>query len=91
MTQDQFAEAVGRSRSLVAAWESGRKPPGRDALRRISRVCKVSIDVLADDADLEVQAKGESLIIAAMYEQADDATKAAVMHILQMASSTKAN
>lgn len=84
-SQDAFAQAVGRSRATIAAWESGRKKPGRDALLRISRVCKVSIDYLTDE-DAEKSQNIETETLLNLYFAADDATKAAVMHILSMSN-----
>lgn len=55
LSQEQFAKLIGRSRSVVAAWEIGRIEPGRDALRMISKVFNVSIDYLADKSSTIVE------------------------------------
>lgn len=49
MSQDQLADALGVSRSKVAAWESGEEVPHVDELERLAQVCgkrlHISIDV----------------------------------------------
>lgn len=37
LTQEEFADAIGRSRSAIAAWESGTKEPGRSERHLICR------------------------------------------------------
>ena len=86
-SQDAFAQTIGRSRSLVAAWEAGRKVPGREALQRISRVCAISVDSLIEDQDGILEVEKRSLI--ELYTSADDATRAAVFHFLRLGSKDK--
>jgi transcriptional regulator with XRE-family HTH domain len=45
-TQSLFAEALGVSRGLVGQWESHKKPPGRDNLAKIARLCGISMEYL---------------------------------------------
>ena len=49
MTQNQLANALGISRSQVAAWESGEEVPQVDELERVAQVCgkrlHINIDV----------------------------------------------
>jgi transcriptional regulator with XRE-family HTH domain len=39
MTQAELADALGISRSVVAAWESGDEAPRVDELERLAQVC----------------------------------------------------
>ncbi len=49
MTQAQVAAALGTSKSVVDAWESGSEVPRVDVLERLAQVCgkrlHISIDV----------------------------------------------
>jgi ribosome-binding protein aMBF1 (putative translation factor) len=39
LTQAQLARAMGTSKSAIAAWESGARTPGIEALKRLARAC----------------------------------------------------
>lgn len=45
-TQDAFAKALKVSRGLVGQWESHKKQPGRENLRKIAKYCAVSMEYL---------------------------------------------
>jgi DNA-binding XRE family transcriptional regulator len=49
MSQTELANAVGVSRGLVGQWESHRKKPGREVLRKLARAIMVNPTVLLDD------------------------------------------
>ena len=89
MSQDAFADAIGRSRSLIAAWETGRKEPGRSALERISDVCGVSMEwiVLGDERRPQMAADGaDEIALLKLWRHADEATRAAILHLLKVAN-----
>lgn len=48
MTQAQLADALGISRSVVAAWESGAEAPRVDELERVARVCGKRLHIRID-------------------------------------------
>ena len=49
LSQEEFAEKVGVSRSAVAKWESDRGIPDVDNLKVIASLLKISIDYLLDE------------------------------------------
>ncbi|MBQ6223026.1 MAG: helix-turn-helix transcriptional regulator [Solobacterium sp.] len=49
LSQEEFAEKVGVSRSAVAKWESDRGMPDVDNLKVIASLLKISIDYLLDE------------------------------------------
>jgi transcriptional regulator with XRE-family HTH domain len=48
MTQAQLADALGSSRSVVAAWESGDEVPRVDELARLAQVCGKRLHIRID-------------------------------------------
>lgn len=46
MTQADLAEAIGKSTSTVAMWETGQRDPGTEAIAQLARLFKVSADYL---------------------------------------------
>lgn len=50
LTQMTLADAVGVSPGLVGAWETGRKSPGREVLKRLCDTLGVSADSLLDES-----------------------------------------
>lgn len=54
LTQDQLAEAVGKTRSAVAQWESGEVRPRHSTLVAIARATKVSLQWLESGVDPEI-------------------------------------
>lgn len=48
MTQAQLADALGISRSVVAAWESGDDVPRVDELARLAEVCGKRLHIRID-------------------------------------------
>lgn len=50
MTQEEFAEAIGVSRSYVSAVENGMRVPNIDYLRGARKRFGVSVDALIDEA-----------------------------------------
>lgn len=53
MSQRQLAEAVGVTHGLVGQWESHRKAPGRENLRKIAEVTTTDPAVLLGDLSAE--------------------------------------
>jgi DNA-binding XRE family transcriptional regulator len=49
LSQSELARSVGVSRGLVGQWESHRKKPGREVLRKLARAIMVSPTALLDD------------------------------------------
>ena len=49
LSQRELATAVGVTHGLVGQWESHRKRPGSDNLRRIAEVTLTSLDALSRD------------------------------------------
>jgi transcriptional regulator with XRE-family HTH domain len=45
-SQQELAEALGLSRTLIGQWESQIKLPGRDNLAKIAKLCGVTIEYL---------------------------------------------
>ncbi|WP_159103514.1 helix-turn-helix domain-containing protein [Asaia prunellae] len=89
LSQEAFAEAIGKSRSLVAAWEAGRKEPGRDSLRAIERVFGVPMAyVLGDASEVKAIAEGAAEVtLLEMFRSADSVTQNSVLHILSLGKS----
>ncbi len=48
MNQAQLAEALGISREVVAAWESGAEVPRVDELERLAQVCGKRLHIRID-------------------------------------------
>ncbi len=48
MNQAQLAEALGVSREVVAAWESGAEVPRVDMLERLAQVCGKRLHIRID-------------------------------------------
>ena len=48
MNQAQLAEALGISREVVAAWESGAEVPRVDMLERVAQVCGKRLHIRID-------------------------------------------
>lgn len=53
LTREQVAKLIGVSRPMVHNYESGKKPPSRETLIRISEVFNVPLDVLVGKQSLE--------------------------------------
>lgn len=45
-TQEEFAKKAGTSKYCVSKWESGENLPKTKQLRRIAKVCGVTVDEL---------------------------------------------
>ena len=56
MTQEQLAQRVGLTKSVISAYETGIRMPSYDSLLAISRVFKVSCDFLLgnESSDLDI-------------------------------------
>ena len=52
LSQEQFSEKLGVSRSVVAKWETDNGIPDVDNLKVISGLLNVSIDYLLDDGEI---------------------------------------
>jgi len=50
-TQAEFARAVGVVRSTVNGWESGRRTPDLDTLRRIANALDVKVIDLIEESE----------------------------------------
>jgi transcriptional regulator with XRE-family HTH domain len=48
MTQAELATALGTSRSVVAAWESGAEAPRVDELAKLAQVCGKRLHIRID-------------------------------------------
>ncbi|GHV06446.1 hypothetical protein FACS1894217_05140 [Clostridia bacterium] len=49
LTQDQFADAFGVSRSAVGMWETGKREPDLKTLERITDFFKVDFNTLLNE------------------------------------------
>ena len=62
MTQEEFAEKLGVSKSAIAKWETDGGIPERDNLKKLSELMEVSVDELhriiksakLDNVDFEI-------------------------------------
>lgn len=59
LTQDEVAKILGKDRSLIAKYESGKAVPPLDILRVLSKLYNVSVDRLCGEAEDE----GETLVL----------------------------
>ena len=59
MTQEQLAERLYVSRSVISKWESGKGYPNIESLKSVSKLLSVSVDQLLS---------GEELIMLAVNE-----------------------
>ncbi|CAK7193422.1 hypothetical protein COMNV_01637 [Commensalibacter sp. Nvir] len=85
LTQEEFAHIIGRSRSLIAAWERGIKEPGREALKKISAQFNVSIEYIIDKEKntISTLAKGiEEVTLIELFRDADETTQQSILHLL---------
>lgn len=53
LTQEQFADKIFVTRTAISKWETDNGYPSIDSLKEISNLCKISIDELISDADIE--------------------------------------
>ena len=53
LTQDEVAKILGKDRSLIAKYESGKAVPPLDILRVLSKIYNVSVDRLCGEAEDE--------------------------------------
>jgi transcriptional regulator with XRE-family HTH domain len=83
LTQDQFAEICGASKSAVSQWESGRTLPTIANIAALSRRLAFSIDWLITGegsmAGTDVRAKRLGMI----YSSLDDRGKDAVLRVAE--------
>lgn len=49
LTQEEFAQKIGVSRSAYSLYETGQREPDFKVLKNIANVCNVSADYLIDD------------------------------------------
>ncbi|MEZ7136859.1 helix-turn-helix domain-containing protein [Komagataeibacter sp. SM21] len=91
LSQEAFAKVIGRSRSLVAAWEAGRKEPGRDALRVIGKAFNLPVDyLLGENNEIGVLASGpQEVTLVEMFRNADEQTRISVLHMLNLSRGLK--
>ncbi len=84
LSQEQFANAIGRSRSLVAAWETGRKEPGRDALREIAKFLGVSIEYLIDkeQESITIKVNVKEVALLELYRNVGEDTQKSIFQLL---------
>ena len=61
LTQEDVAELIGKDRSLIAKYESGKAVPPLNILKSFARLYNVSVDNLCG----EFSESGESLVLAA--------------------------
>ena len=60
MTQTQFSDAIGRSQSIVAQYETGQRLPSARIIGQIAEVCGVTYDeVFSSDAEREANRQSE--------------------------------
>jgi transcriptional regulator with XRE-family HTH domain len=53
LTQDELAERLGTSQSVIARWEAGHRSPTVEAMRRAVRACGLDITMSLDSYDRE--------------------------------------
>ncbi|MEQ1755393.1 MAG: helix-turn-helix domain-containing protein [Micropepsaceae bacterium] len=51
MTAIQLSNELGVSQPAISQWETGKEPPGRDSLTKLSKVLGVSVSSLLDESD----------------------------------------
>ena len=60
LTQEDVAELIGKDRSLIAKYESGKAVPPLNILRSFAKLYNVSVDSLCGESD----ENGETLVFA---------------------------
>ena len=53
LTQDEVAKILGKDRSLIAKYESGKAVPPLDILRVLAKLYNISVDSLCSEAENE--------------------------------------
>lgn len=91
LTQEEFADAIGRSRSAIAAWESGTKEPGREALKLIGKAFDLPLSYLLGEkrGDNVVICNEPEITLLKLFRSADEATRQFVLHALKVTQKGK--
>ncbi len=74
LTQDDFANQIGVSRSAVAQWETGRAGQVTGNLSRLAAVLDVSVEYLMDGDDKRAAGEvrqGDELALLRLYRECD--------------------
>jgi len=48
LSQEEFSQKIGISRSCLANYETGKRQPDREMICRIAQICNVSTEILTD-------------------------------------------
>ena len=82
ITQEDFADRLEVSRQSVQKWENGSSKPAIDKLIVLSKIFKVSLDILLDDScDIDIK-DGKNSIDKIKLEQTDETEKQSNDYIL---------
>lgn len=56
LTQEELAKYIGTTRATLASWETGRREPDMETLRKLSDYFNVTLDWLMGNTDIRNQA-----------------------------------
>lgn len=56
LTQEELAKYIGTTRATLASWETGRREPDMETLRKLSDYFNVTLDWLIGNTDIRNQA-----------------------------------
>lgn len=83
LTQDQFAEICGASKSAVSQWESGATQPSLTSLIALQQRLRFSIDWLVTGEGRGPDGNTQANRLAQLYDKLDDRGKAAVFRVAE--------
>jgi len=79
----QLAEKIGSDQPILHKWESGKKTPSLQTLKKIARIFNVSLDMLAfDDKDLEFIRDKNLISKVEQFQSLNDQEKEMIINLI---------
>lgn len=79
MTQKQVAEAIGVAKSTYSLYESGKREPGIDGIKKLAKALNVSPDTLIGNDYQEFQLTAQDTALLVMFKDLNDVGRKKVM------------
>lgn len=74
LTQGEFAEKIGYSRTAISAWEIGRNEPSNEDMIKIANFFNVSLDYLLGKSDIRNYDEDEKEFRFAFHKETEGMT-----------------